>query len=93
MAEVTQRSSVNPTTRVRLRERSVSLVQQGEPYWISAWHSSAAPGETFTHWIFWDNVGATIMSALALSMSGVLAGLIGGVVGSIARRLYLRSAA
>jgi len=70
-----------------------SLVQQGEPYWISAWHSSAAPGETFTHWIFWDNVGATIMSALALSMSGVLAGLIGGVVGSIARRLYLRSAA
>jgi len=68
-----------------------SLVQRVEPYWIDAWHFSAAPGETFTHWIFWDNVGATIMSGLVLNASGLLVGLIGGVVGSIACRRYGRS--
>jgi len=67
-----------------------SLVQQAEPYWIDAWHSSAAPGETFNHWIFWDNVGAAMMSALVLSATGVLTGLAGGVVGSTARKLYPR---
>lgn len=70
----------------------LSLVQQTKPYWITAWHSSAAPGETFTHWIFWDNVGAMIMSALGLSATGTLIGLVGGLVGSTARKLYRRDA-
>lgn len=69
-----------------------SFVQQAEPYWIDAWHSSAAPGETFTHWIFWDNVGATMMSAFALSATGLLTGVVGGAMGSTARKLYLRVA-
>jgi hypothetical protein len=71
----------------------LSLVQQAEPYWIDAWHWSAAPGETFTHWIFWDNVGAMMMSAFALTATGLLTGVVGGVMGSTARRLYPRGAA
>lgn len=67
-----------------------SLVQQIQPYWISAWRTSAVPGETFTHWIFWDNIGATIMSGLALNASGFLLGLVGGVAGSAARKLSAR---
>jgi hypothetical protein len=67
-----------------------ALVQQGEPYWIAAWHSSAAPGETFTHWIFWDNVGATVMSGLVLNASGLAVGFVGGLIGSTARRLSVR---
>jgi hypothetical protein len=68
-----------------------SLTQQLEPFWINAWHSSAAPGETFTHWIFWDNVGATIMSGLVLNVTGVAMGLVGGLAGATARRLFARS--
>ena len=62
------------------------LTQQVDPYWIQAWHFSAAPGETFAHWIFWDNVGATIISGFVLSASGVLVGLAGGFGGAAARR-------
>ena len=64
-----------------------AFVQQVEPYWINAWQSSAAPGESFMHWIFWDNVGATIMSGLVISASGLVLGLVGGMVGSTARKL------
>lgn len=68
-----------------------ALVQQVEPYWIAAWRSSAGPGDTFTHWIFWDNVGATIMSGLALNASGLAVGFVGGLIGSTARRLSVRA--
>jgi hypothetical protein len=61
--------------------------QSVDPYWIRAWHSSAAPGETFAHWLFWDNVGATIMSGVILSAAGSGLGLAGGVLGATARRL------
>jgi hypothetical protein len=63
-----------------------SLVQQNQPYWIAAWHSSAAPGETFTHWIFWDNVGAAILSGVVLNAAGIAAGLAGGIAGATARK-------
>jgi hypothetical protein len=63
-----------------------ALVQQMEPYWIDAWRSSAAPGETFLHWIFWDNVGATIMSGMVLNAAGLGLGLAGGVAGAAARK-------
>jgi len=69
----------------------LALVQQVEPYWIAAWRSSAAPGETFMHWIFWDNVGATIVSGLALTALGLALGLVGGLAGSAARKLSLPS--
>ena len=62
------------------------LTQQVDPYWIEAWHSSAAPNETFAHWVFLDNVGATIISGFVLSASGVLVGLAGGFGGAAARR-------
>lgn len=65
-----------------------SLAQRVDPYWIGAWHSSAAPGETFTHWIFLDNIGATIISGFVLAASGVAVGLAGGFGGAaVARRL------
>lgn len=64
-----------------------SLVQQIQPFWINAWRSSAVPGETFTHWIFWDNIGATIMSGLILNASGLVLGLAGGFAGSAVRKL------
>jgi hypothetical protein len=63
-----------------------SLAQQVEPYWIEAWHSRAASHETFAHWIFWDNVGATIISGLVLNACGVAVGLAGGLGGAAARR-------
>ena len=55
--------------------------QSVDPYWIQAWHFSAAPGETFAHWIFWDNVGATIMGDVVLSAGGSGLGLAGGLWG------------
>jgi hypothetical protein len=64
-----------------------ATVQVQQPYWISAWHYSAAPGETFLHWIFWDNVGAMVMSGLLFNTTGVLLGLAGGLVGSQVRRI------
>lgn len=62
------------------------LTQQVDPYWIQAWHSSAAPHESFAHWIFLDNVGATIISGFVLSASGAVVGLAGGFGGAAARR-------
>ena len=59
--------------------------QSVDPYWIQAWHFSAAPGETFAHWIFWDNVGATIMGDVVLSAGGSGLGLAGGLLGAGAR--------
>jgi hypothetical protein len=64
-----------------------SLTQQVDPYWIQAWQFSAAPGETFAHWIFWDNIGATIISGLVLSAGGSGLGLAGGLMGATAQRL------
>jgi hypothetical protein len=61
--------------------------QQADPFWIHAWHFSEAPGETFAHWIFWDNIGATIMSGLALGAGGSAIGLAGGLTGATARRV------
>ena len=61
--------------------------QSVDPYWIRAWHFSAATGETFAHWIFWDNVGATIISGVVLSAGGSGLGLAGGLMGATARRL------
>ncbi len=61
--------------------------QSIDPYWIRAWHFSAAPGETFAHWIFWDNVGATIISGVVLTAAGSGLGLAGGLLGTTARTL------
>jgi hypothetical protein len=63
------------------------LTQQVDPYWIKAWRYSGAPGESFAHWIFWDNVGTTIISGFVLSASGAAAGLAGGFGGAAARKL------
>jgi hypothetical protein len=65
----------------------LSAVQVTEPYWIDAWRYSSAPGETFRHWIFWDNVGAIVMSGLVLNTAGGLVGLAGGLLGSRARKI------
>jgi hypothetical protein len=65
-----------------------SFAQQVQPYWVDAWHSSAASDETFAHWIFWDNVGATIVSGVALNAFGLAVGFAGGVGGALARRLH-----
>ena len=60
--------------------------QQVDPYWIKAWHSSAANGESFAHWIFVDNAGATIVSGFLLNAAGGAAGIVGGIAGAAARR-------
>jgi len=67
-----------------------AVVQQAQPYWIDAWHGSAAPGETYLHWIFWDNVGAVVMSGLVLNATGLGLGLTGGVASKAARRVVRR---
>ena len=61
--------------------------QSVDPYWIRAWHFSADPGETFAHWVFWDNVGATLISGMVLSAAGSGLGLAGGLLGTAARRV------
>jgi hypothetical protein len=60
--------------------------QQVDPYWIQAWHSSAAEGESFARWIFLDNIGATIISGFVLAPAGLASGLAGGFAGATARR-------
>jgi hypothetical protein len=57
--------------------------QQHDPYWIRAWQGSAAPGESFMHWIVWDNVGATIVGGTALLIRALALGLAGGAVGRL----------
>jgi hypothetical protein len=56
--------------------------QQQSPYWINAWHWSAAPGESFMHWILWDNVGAVVLGGLAFLLLSTVLGLVAGVIGS-----------
>jgi hypothetical protein len=63
------------------------LTQQVDPYWIKAWHSRGAPGESFAHWIFIDNAGATIVSGVLLAACGSGFGIAGGLAGAAARRL------
>ena len=58
-----------------------ALSQQHNPYWIQAWRGSAAPGESFMHWIAWDNVGAVLLGGSALLLLSFAAGLAGGVTG------------
>jgi hypothetical protein len=58
--------------------------QETNPYWIGAWHYSDAPGESFEHWIFWDNVGAVIVSGGVMLLLSVLLGSVGGTIGKLA---------
>jgi hypothetical protein len=59
-----------------------ALSQQHHPYWINAWQGSAAPGESFMHWIVWDNVGAVLLGGSALLLLSLALGLAGGIIGS-----------
>ncbi len=68
-----------------------AFIQQADPYWINAWHYGAAPGESFLHWIFWDNVGAIVMSGIALNAAGVVIGLTGGFLSVTTRRVVGRT--
>ena len=65
----------------------MAFEQQRSVYWIHAWQGSAAPGETFMHWIAWDNVGATILGGSFFLLLSLALGAVGGFVGSrIGRR-------
>jgi hypothetical protein len=71
-----------------------ALSQRHNPYWINAWQGSAAPGESFLHWIAWDNVGAVVLGGSALMLLSLLLGIAGGVTGSrLARRRQTTSSA
>lgn len=65
-----------------------ALYQQNNPYWIQAWHWSASPGETFMHWIIWDNVGAVLLGGSMLLVFSLVLGLIGGLTGSLVRTRF-----
>jgi hypothetical protein len=58
-----------------------ALSQQHNPYWINAWHWSASPGESFMHWIVWDNAGAVVLGGAALLLLSLATGLAGGFIG------------
>jgi hypothetical protein len=59
-----------------------ALSQQHNPYWIKAWQWSSVPGESFMHWIVWDNVGAMVLGGSALLLLAAGLGVIGGIAGS-----------
>ena len=63
------------------------LTHQVGPHWIQRWQASAAPGESFAHWIVMDNAGAAFVSFFVLNASGVAAGIAGGLGGAAARQL------
>jgi hypothetical protein len=65
-----------------------ALFQQNNPYWITAWHWSASPSETFMHWIIWDNVGAVLLGGSTLLLFSLVLGLIGGIAGSFIRARF-----
>ena len=56
------------------------------PYWRAAWEYSRAPGESFLHWAFWDNVGALMMMGALLLVLTVICGTVGGAIGASSRR-------
>jgi hypothetical protein len=63
-------------------------VQQTNPEWVGAWHSSiqhgrARPDETFIHWLYWDNVGSLIIAGIVLLVSSFVWGGIGAIFGEI----------
>ena len=60
-----------------------ALSQQQNPYWIHAWRSSSQPGETFMHWIVWDNVGAVLLGGSMLLLFALALGVVGGTAGSV----------
>jgi hypothetical protein len=55
------------------------------PYWIDAWHYSGAAGETFEHWLFWDNVGALVFGGGMTTALALVLGLAGGAAGAFFR--------
>jgi hypothetical protein len=59
-----------------------ALSQQHNPYWVQAWQGSASPGESFMHWIVWDNIGAIVLGGSALLVVSALLGAVGGAIGS-----------
>jgi hypothetical protein len=62
-----------------------ALRQQHNPYWINAWQGSAAPGESFLHWIAWDNVGAFLLGGSVLMIAAIVLGATGGIAGRLSR--------
>jgi len=68
---------------------SFARVQQANPYWVQAWQSSihgagvpsSASEETFRHWMYWDEVGALIVTGIFLLVTSFVFGGIGAVVG------------
>ena len=60
--------------------------QEADPYWIQAWHYSGRPGESFAHWLFVDNIGATLVSFFLLLAGGSGFGIVGGLAGAAAAR-------
>jgi len=71
-------------------------VQRSNPYWIQAWQWStqherprlgADPtGDTFLHWIYWDNVGGLFFFGLAGLTISAICGSIGSALGIITAR-------
>ena len=64
-----------------------ALSQQSQPYWIEAWRSSSQHGESFLHWIVFDNVGAVILGGSMLLLVSLMLGAIGGGAATGLRRV------
>lgn len=62
-----------------------ALQQRDNPYWVRAWQSSSTTGETFIHWIVWDNVGAVLLGGSILLLFSLALGLVGGATGGYIR--------
>ncbi len=66
-------------------------VQQGNAYWVQAWHSSThgadlpphASEETFQHWRYWDGVGALMTAGIVLLVTSFFFGGIAALVDEI----------
>jgi len=63
-------------------------VQQFNPEWVGAWHSSiqhgrARPDETFIHWLYWDNVGSLMIAGIVLPVTSFVWAGIGAILGEI----------
>jgi hypothetical protein len=63
-------------------------VQQADPDWVRAWHSSiqhgrAKPDESFVQWLYWDNVGSLMVAGIVLLVTSFVWSGIGAALGQI----------
>jgi hypothetical protein len=59
----------------------LAQTMRDNPYWIQAWHWSDSPGESFVHWLAWDNVGALVLGGSVGLGAAALVGAVGGAAG------------